>query len=199
MLTDHAQTGDRRLWGLSIPQLCVVVGFVVATGGAGLVGALQLQRMQERTLRAEMTRLTDERMRLLRSSTLRCMGALHAMASFVAESPDLRRDGFRRFVRGPLERLPELQAFEWIPRASEAERAAFERAARRNDPETIERAFDAGCVDYVTKPFKRAQGGGARNASLATRPIAARARSAKRRAGARESQARRAARVARAG
>ncbi|HTU58959.1 MAG TPA: CHASE domain-containing protein, partial [Polyangiales bacterium] len=68
-------------------------------------------------------------MRLLRSSTLRCLEALHAMASFIAESPELTREGFRRFVRGPLERLPELQAFEWIPRVTGAERAAYEATA----------------------------------------------------------------------
>jgi hypothetical protein len=35
-------------------------------------------------------------------------------------------------VHGPLQRLPELQAFEWIPRVSHVQRAHYEAAARRD-------------------------------------------------------------------
>jgi signal transduction histidine kinase/DNA-binding response OmpR family regulator len=131
-ITDQAETGGGVRWGLSPAQLLLVGGFVFIAAGAGLAFALQLQRMQQRALHAEVTRLTDERMRLLRSSTLRCLEVLHAMVSFLEVSPELTRERFRHFVRGPLARLPELQAFEWIPRVARAERDAYEAAARRD-------------------------------------------------------------------
>lgn len=131
-ITEPLRPDASRMWGLSSGQMLLVAGFIVAAAAAGLVGALQLQRVQDQAREAEVTRVTDERMRLLRSSTLRCLEVLHAMASFLEESPALTREGFRRFVRGPLERLPELQALEWIPHVAASERDDYEAAARRD-------------------------------------------------------------------
>src|SRR5690606_25137323 len=57
---------------------------------------------------------------------------LHATAAFFAVNPQPTRNAFEVFVRGSLERLPQLQALEWIPRVPHAERELWERRARQD-------------------------------------------------------------------
>jgi signal transduction histidine kinase len=70
-----------------------------------------------------------ERMEQLRSEMLRTMEILHSVRALFEVKPGVTREEFRHFVQSALVRLPELQALEWIPRVSQAERPAFEAAA----------------------------------------------------------------------
>lgn len=69
---------------------------------------------------------------LLRISAQRSLEVLHATAAFFAVNPQPTRNAFEVFVRGSLERLPQLQALEWIPRVPHAERELWERRARQD-------------------------------------------------------------------
>ena len=58
--------------------------------------------------------------------------ALHAIKSFYASSDSVAREEFATFVTRQLSRHPGIQALEWIPRVSNAERAAYEATARQD-------------------------------------------------------------------
>ncbi|MCX6936900.1 MAG: sigma 54-interacting transcriptional regulator [Verrucomicrobia bacterium] len=70
-----------------------------------------------------------ERMEELRSAMLRALEILHAVRALFELNPRVGRAEFAGFVGGAVKRLPELQALEWIPRVSRAERSALEQAA----------------------------------------------------------------------
>ncbi len=55
-----------------------------------------------------------------------------AIGSLYAASPELTREGFKAFTDSPLSRNWGIQALEWVPRVSAAERDAYEQAARRD-------------------------------------------------------------------
>lgn len=85
-----------------------------------------------------------ERMEELRAAMLRALEILHAVRALFELKPGVTRAEFGRFVGGAIERLPELQALEWIPRVSGAERAIWEAAARAEGVEDYAlRALDA--------------------------------------------------------
>ena len=85
-----------------------------------------------------------ERMEELRSAMLRAMEILHAVRALFELKPDVSRAEFGRFVGPALERLPELQALEWIPRVSENRREALEAEARADGlPDYALRAIDS--------------------------------------------------------
>ena len=71
-----------------------------------------------------------ERMEELRAAMLRALEILHSVRALFELKPDATRAEFARFVGRALERLPEVQALEWIPRVAGADRAAWEAAAR---------------------------------------------------------------------
>ncbi len=81
-----------------------------------------------------------ERMEELRAAMLRALEILHAVRALFELKPDVTRAEFARFVGRALERLPELQALEWIPRVDAAGRARLEAAAR-----------DEGLADYTLR------------------------------------------------
>jgi signal transduction histidine kinase/DNA-binding NarL/FixJ family response regulator len=73
-----------------------------------------------------------ERMEQLRDEMLRAMEILHSVQALFEVKPEVTRAEFRRFVQSALNRLPELQALEWIPRVPAAARERYEEAARRD-------------------------------------------------------------------
>lgn len=69
-------------------------------------------------------------MEQLRSDMLRTMEILHSVQALFEVKPEVSRAEFHHFVQSALVRLPELQALEWIPRVSAADRGKFEARAR---------------------------------------------------------------------
>jgi PAS domain S-box-containing protein len=62
------------------------------------------------------------------------LAALRALASFDAASIEVPRDEFRTFAASIRADLNCIQALEWVPRVSEADRPEYERAARAEYP-----------------------------------------------------------------
>lgn len=125
----NARTRER--WGLTVSQLARVFWLVVAGLAISVGFAVYIWEANHRARQAELTNRVEEHVKLLRSSTARSLEALHAIAAFMESSqPPPSRAAFHAFVQGPLERLPEVHAFEWIPVVTGSERAEFEARAR---------------------------------------------------------------------
>ncbi len=73
----------------------------------------------------------------LRVRMLRAMEILFALRALFEVKPEVSRTEFSRFVKSALNRLPELQALEWIPRVDGGERSRYEASARRDGLETF--------------------------------------------------------------
>lgn len=121
----------RQRWGLTVSQLARVFWLVMAGLAISIGSAVYIWEANHRARQAELTNRVEEHVKLLRSSTARSLEALHAIAAFMESSqPPPSRAAFHAFVEGPLERLPEVHAFEWIPLVTSGERADFEARAR---------------------------------------------------------------------
>ncbi|WP_052347914.1 PAS domain S-box protein [Imhoffiella purpurea] len=66
----------------------------------------------------------------IQSKLERILVLIESLGRFFAASESVSADEFALFARFSLERDPELDAIEWLPRVEGAERAAFEREAR---------------------------------------------------------------------
>jgi len=65
----------------------------------------------------------------LHVSVLRSMEVLYSISALRSARGDISREEFHRFVQQALDRQPELQALEWIPRVPAAEKTEYERQA----------------------------------------------------------------------
>ncbi|HEY8942999.1 MAG TPA: CHASE domain-containing protein [Polyangiaceae bacterium] len=124
----------RNAWALrhlklTFAQAMRLVAVLIASSGICLLAFFRLSAENERALRAEIASAAEARLALLRSSTERSLDALRAIRAYLEVTPTPTRADFRAFVSEPLRRLPEVQAFEWIPRVTSAERARYERQA----------------------------------------------------------------------
>ncbi len=66
------------------------------------------------------------------------IGVLHAVRAHFSASEQVDRDEFTRFSRELLQRNPGIQALEWIPRVSAAERDAYVARARADGLENFD-------------------------------------------------------------
>lgn len=133
-------------WGLAAPQVARVLVLLAAGLAVSLGSAAYLFEARSRALQAELFARAEEHVKLLRASTLRSLEALHAIAAFMesggSEPPS--REAFQDFVRGSLQRLPEVRAFEWIPVVPAERRAELEqRTQREGYPEFVFTELDA--------------------------------------------------------
>jgi PAS domain S-box-containing protein len=115
--------------GLTAFQAATLALIVACGVGLSAVLQLHLKRLHARAIAAELAVAVQARTELLRSSWLRSLEALHATVDYLEVTPDPTREAFRQFALGPLERLPELQAVEWIPRVKRHERGRYEFSA----------------------------------------------------------------------
>jgi len=86
---------------------------------------------ERRALVAQVNRMADDRVELLRHRTLRSMEVLHSIASLYAARGELNREEFRAFCAGSLTRQPELFALGWSPVVEAKDRPTYEAAARK--------------------------------------------------------------------
>jgi PAS domain S-box-containing protein len=115
--------------GLTAFQAATLALIVACGLGLSAVLQLHLKRLHARAIAAELAVGVQARTELVRSSWLRSLEALHATVDYLEVTREPSREAFRQFTLGPLERLPEVQAVEWIPRVKRDERARYERAA----------------------------------------------------------------------
>jgi len=118
----------RPLWArlhaaVSLP-IAIVFGLIV-------IFMTYANHQEERRIRLEFARRTENIASLLRETIDNYLDVLHALESFYASSERMERRQFRLFVERMLMRFPGIQALSWNPILSNAERAWFEQAARR--------------------------------------------------------------------
>jgi signal transduction histidine kinase/DNA-binding NarL/FixJ family response regulator len=111
----------------------LVVGLVCA-GMAGCFALLffVLRAREIESLRQQLVALSHENVHLLQSKIERSTEVLRSIVALFELQPDLDRQDFHSFVRGALERQPELKALEWIPRVPAVERSRFEQLAHED-------------------------------------------------------------------
>jgi signal transduction histidine kinase/DNA-binding NarL/FixJ family response regulator len=115
---------------LSAAQLLALCCFAAVALAATALSLSWLMHREQQTLREQTHAHARERVELLRTTTLRSLEVLHSLSAFVTTTPEVSRGQFAAFVHGALERLPELQALEWVPAVADHERAEYEARAR---------------------------------------------------------------------
>jgi GAF domain-containing protein/CHASE1-domain containing sensor protein len=120
----------RRALAVSVP-LCLSLGFVVAL-------FVMTSRSEQARARRDFERRTADVAHALARTFDGYLEALRAMRAYFDSSPRTDRRGFRSFVAGWLARQPGIQGLGWIPRLRDADRAAYEEAARREGPADFE-------------------------------------------------------------
>ncbi len=126
-----------------------VVSSLACVGVAALFALLfvQMRDGETRALRSHLDTLAQEHTALLQSKVDGSIQVLRAVASLREVELVGSREEFRVFVRRSLADHPELTALEWVPRVSNADRVAYERAAHDDGyPSYVVREFDGATL-----------------------------------------------------
>ena len=91
---------------------------------------LFLEERQRSALHHDFVNASERRMQVLENHVYRSLEVLYDLAAFLQIEHNRSWAHFRSYVSGSLERLPELQALEWIPLVSQAQRDEFEALAQ---------------------------------------------------------------------
>lgn len=118
----------------------VPVALVVCIGAAASILAfIAVRNLEQKRVQSGFMRAAEDRVSILRERISDNLSALDWIAGFCAGSTEVEqgdfrtaRDEFRTLVKSYLLRKPGIQALEWIPRVRDAERAAYETAARED-------------------------------------------------------------------
>ena len=109
------------------------VALVLVTGCLLSVAAFMLvDKIGEAQRKSDFLRAADDRIFAVRRAIDQDLEVLRSLASFMDSAGDIDRERFRSFVMPAISRHPSIQALEWIPRVSAAERGAYERSARND-------------------------------------------------------------------
>ena len=111
----------RPLW------LTLGVGISLALLAYSLVWSLETRRLQ-----AEFSRAAEDHIVAVRTTLASYLEPLDAIAAFHAATDHFDRQAYRTFVTPQLARRPAISSLEWIPRVSQAQREAYEEAARQD-------------------------------------------------------------------
>ncbi|MES2823596.1 MAG: CHASE domain-containing protein [Pseudomonadota bacterium] len=95
-----------------------------------LLLAVYVAHWERAALHNELRELATDRAQVLYSSMRSSTEVLYSLASLHAATGDIRLEHFAPFARDAIQRHPELQAVEWIPRVPYAEREAYEQRRR---------------------------------------------------------------------
>jgi len=106
------------------------IGAVLAVGVAlSLALFLVIRGWEERDVVKQASDLAGAQAEQLHVDILRSMEVLHSITAFISVRGRPSRGEFRQFVTPALLRQPELQALEWVPRVTAADRPRCEQAA----------------------------------------------------------------------
>ena len=111
----------RPLW------LTLGVGISLALLAYSLVWSLETRRLQ-----AGFSRAAEDHIVAVRTTLASYLEPLDAIAAFHAATDHFDRQAYRTFVTPQLARRPAISSLEWIPRVSQAQREAYEEAARKD-------------------------------------------------------------------
>jgi signal transduction histidine kinase/CheY-like chemotaxis protein len=98
--------------------------------GCSLLLAVYVAHWERAALHNELRELATDRAQVLYSSMRSSTEVLYSLASLHAATGDIRLEHFVPFARDAIQRHPELQAVEWIPRVPYAEREGYEQRRR---------------------------------------------------------------------
>ncbi|HET6249529.1 MAG TPA: CHASE domain-containing protein [Tepidisphaeraceae bacterium] len=87
---------------------------------------------EEKNILAELDLRAHQRVELVHGKVLRSIEVLHGAAAFFETRHTVTRAEFTAFVRGAIERQPELYALSWAPTVPRARRAEYEAKARKD-------------------------------------------------------------------
>jgi PAS domain S-box-containing protein len=111
--------------------------------GGGIVLSLLtfalVRNLEQQRLRVEFTEAAEDRIIAVRTTLATYLELLDAIAAFYAATVQFDRQAFSTFVTPLLTRRPGISSLEWIPRVPQAQRAAYEAAARA-DAQTAQAA-----------------------------------------------------------
>ena len=116
----------RHRWRHFPPVVTVVVGI-----GLSAVTFLLLHHREYLNTDLTFQQEAAERYASLKREIEFDLQAVEAVTAFYQASTQVDHQAFRSFVEPLLDRHPSIQALEWVPRVSLAEREAYERRARK--------------------------------------------------------------------
>jgi signal transduction histidine kinase len=88
--------------------------------------------LETRRLQAEFSRAAEDHIVAVRTTLASYLEPLAAIAAFHAATDRFDRQAYRTFVTPQLARRPAISSLEWIPRVTQAQREAYEAAARQD-------------------------------------------------------------------
>src|SRR5215831_8805354 len=122
------QTLQPPSWRHLQPLLLTLgVGIILALLAYMLVWSLETRRLQ-----AEFSRAAEDHIVAVRTTLASYLEPLDAIAAFHAATDHFDRQAYRTFVTPQLAHRPAISSLEWIPRVSQAQREAYEEAARKD-------------------------------------------------------------------
>ncbi|HWE00924.1 MAG TPA: CHASE domain-containing protein [Tepidisphaeraceae bacterium] len=108
----------------------VAAGISLGGVALSLVLFVYARAWERQNIRADLDVRAHQRMELVESKVLRSTEVLHGLAAYFETQRDVSRQEFATFVRGALDRQPELYALSWTPRVPKAQRKSYEAKAR---------------------------------------------------------------------
>jgi len=120
---DPARSPVRRYLPIGV-MLCLGIAFSLAWFGAE-------RRHEDEATRASFERIAADRIAAVKEGVGTRLLWIRSLCAFLTVSEVSGPAEFREFVQPFLLRYQGIQAFEWVPRIPDAERAAFEDSVRR--------------------------------------------------------------------
>lgn len=90
-----------------------------------------VERIVSLEVESRFERRMDDNQKILQSGINLNLHLVRALGDFFSARKEVNREEFRLFVANILKSNPEIQALEWVPRVTRAERPAFEEKARK--------------------------------------------------------------------
>ncbi len=116
--------------------------FILAFVACGLLLSfwlyVYLDERHQRLLVSEFENVASQRVQVLDNHVQRSLEVLFGLAAFLQQPHNRQRKIFQDYVRGSLQRLPEVQALEWIPLITQSQRQTFELQAQQQGMESYE-------------------------------------------------------------
>lgn len=108
--------------------------FITAFVASGLLLSLWLYLFlddrHQRQVQSEFEGLATQYMQVLDNHVQRSLEVLYGLSAFLRQPHNREYEVFQDYVRGSMERLPEVQALEWIPVVAKHRREDYEHRAR---------------------------------------------------------------------
>ena len=132
MYWSDEMTGNGRSFNISglrplIPVLAGLAGIVFSLTVSHMVA-----RQEQLNIQSQFNQAAKDRVQAASHAMSANVLVLESIHSLYLVSDEVSREEFRNFVQPFLNKVPGIQALEWIPRVSHTERAAYEQAARQD-------------------------------------------------------------------